>query len=160
MFQGIYIPVTGPLEIINIKLNDIEQKLNCERSIGSQINYLEYFGYQPTIFRPESGDRNLLATLILKERGPVFGNAIILDDGKDLTLDDCRKIITIAKIVPSIKYVPEPIIERLLADPSESEFINSVIENMTMSSGIDKRHRDEIWSSIKQYYIPRPEDHE
>lgn len=167
-FSGILIQYRGAPKIINVTLKDIESVLGCPEgspSRGSSIGYLEYFGYNATMFWVEKDElinvnpKNPLASLIIKERGPILGNAIILDDGKDLIVDDIRKIVEIAKVVPSIRWVAKPILDRLLEDPSDSDLINGIIKSMEEVSGT-REQRDAIWNKIGKYYIPRKEDFE
>ncbi|CAH6419916.1 Hypothetical protein HVR_LOCUS987 [uncultured virus] len=176
IFTGVWIPYRGPLKIIRVILKEIDSLLECDispeygklpehkKSAGSNVEYLEYFGFQPTMFhqyKDSAGSLpfNVMASLILKERGPILGNALLLDDGKDLNVDDFRKIIEIAKVIPSIRWVPAPILNRMLVDPSESKYINGIIKSMKLASGTDEQ-RIEIWNKIGKYYIPRPEDTE
>lgn len=155
MFHGILIPYTGPPKLISLTLQEIEPTLQCRYSSGYTVEYLDCFGYHVTLFSDNEScskhlPQNNLACILTKEREKIYGNSILVDDNKDLTIEDFRKIIEIAKEIPSCTWVPEPEIEELYNDDVLStHFIEDIIRN----SG-DKEQREIIWNKIGKYYIP------
>lgn len=93
----------------------------------------------------------------MKERGPILGNAVIVDDYKDYTIDDIRVIVEIADIIPGTEYVPDPIIEKMSVCVSKIknddysrgrlEYFNDVIRENSSS----KYERKKIWAKIGKY---------
>jgi len=156
IFNGILIPYIGSPQLISLNLKQIEEKLNCKDCDGYTIEYLECFGFHLTLFSIRDNNTapfNNLASLLTKERYKVFGDSILLDDEKDLTLDDFRKIIEIAKEIPSCAWFPEPEIEELYRNSSiPLELINSFVQN----SGT-REQREAIWDKIGKYYISENE---
>ena len=163
IFHGILIPYQGAPKLISLTLKEIETVLQCERTTGYTAEYLDWFGYHVTIFgadhasiKPTSDkimaplERNPLASIITKEWGSIQGNAIIVDDDKDLAIEDFRKIIEIAKEIPSCTWIPEPEIEAMYED---NTFSADFIEDIIRTSGT-KEDREKIWNKIGKYYIP------
>lgn len=154
IFHGILIPYQGAPKLISLTLKEIEGVLECERTTGYTAEYLDWFGYHITIFGADhSSDkvaaRNPLASIITKEWGTIRGNAVILDDNKDLTIEDFRKIIEISKEIPSCTWIPEPEIEAMEKD---NTFSIDFIEDITRTSG-NQVDRAKIWSKIGKYFI-------
>ena len=155
IFCGILVPYIGPPKLISLTLREIESVLNCDYTNGYTVEYLDYFGYHVTLFSDrESYTKNLpqnhLSCILTKEREKVYGNSIIIDDNKDLTIEDFQKIINIAKEIPSCTWVPEPEIKALYDDGILStRFIKDIIRN----SGSPEQ-REIIWNKIGKYYVP------
>ena len=156
IFNGILIPYIGSPQLVSLTLKQIEEKLNCKSCDGYTIEYLECFGFHLTLFSIRDNINvpcNNLASILTKERYTVFGDSILLDDEKDLTLDDFRKIIEISKEIPNCTWFPEPEIEELYRNSSfPLELINSIAQN----SGT-KEQRDSIWNKIGKYYVSEHE---
>ena len=157
IFHGILIPCQGAPKLISLTLGEIETTLNqCERAIGYTAEYLDCFGYHITIFSADLtsniiSPRNGLASIITKESGSIFGNAILIDDNKDLTIEDFRKIIEIAQVIPSCTWISEPEIQAISEDNTLSDgFVDDIIRN----SG-SEINRNKIWNKIGKYYIPQ-----
>ena len=110
-YHSILIPVTGcPQEKI-VKMEDVEKLLNCETCDHMSLSYLDWFGYRLLIFVDDFGVRknlavNPLASFLVKEKGPIYGPILLVDDYKKLTMDDFRIILTIMKIIPFTDWKP------------------------------------------------------
>ena len=110
-YHSILIPVTGcPQEKI-VKMEDVEKLLNCETCDHMSLPYLDWFGYRLLIFVDDFGVRknlavNPLASFLVKEKGPIYGPTLLVDDYKKLTMDDFRIILAIMKIIPFTDWKP------------------------------------------------------
>lgn len=105
-FDAIYIPSTGAPSIVTISLSDNDICKTLETDVTDHVTpyWLEKYGYCCCIFCKDMADDmseiNALASKIGQE--DILGNCLIVDDNKDLTIDDLKNII---KITESIDFV-------------------------------------------------------
>lgn len=145
--KKIFIPTKGAFKVISDDINAFETVIGCETTSGTSINYLDYFGYRLAVFFDDcflSKDLpiNLLTSMIVKEKGPFYGDCILTDDEKDLSLEDLIKIITIAKAIPSLNWIPEPIVDR-----ADIEAVRTYVNRNP------QEERLKIWNKVKEFYV-------
>ncbi len=158
----IFIPARGNPKVITTDQKEFKSVLDCNYIDGRAIVYLEYFGYQLTIFMDDnflSKDlpRNNLATIIMKENIEIWGDCILFDDKKELSMDDLKKMVNIAMILPSSHWIPEPLIEEFIRDPPKPD-------NAFMEFGIQhynqyiqnnpRKSRLITWNKVNKFYVP------
>lgn len=117
--KGIFIPHSqngAPFEItVDFNLGDINRLLNCEYTDHDSIGHLDKFSYKLCLFVKDSlandDIKNPLATLIslktMHNGNCISGPAILIDDKKDITLEEFKKIITLSRNFDYKKYKHE-----------------------------------------------------
>ena len=110
--KGVYIPDHGsPYEKV-IDTSDMSKELNTKYTDHDSLAYLDIHGYKLCMFvrdMAEKSDRvNPMATQIslktLHYGNVIIGPAILVDDEKDITIDELKKILTIARNTDYGKY--------------------------------------------------------
>lgn len=162
----IFIPVKGSPRIITNNMKDFDELIGCKISSGYTVDYC-YFGYTLSIFVDDSGiynnlPINPLASVLLKEKGPVFGNCILIDDYKELTIEDLSILIKISKLIPSQDWMPEPLLEQydeLKSQSKDDPFYQYMLSTYKSALKIGtKQERMRIWDQVKEYYVPPTDD--
>jgi len=158
----IFIPVVGSPKIITNDMDEFNKLIGCKTTSGHVLNF-DYFGYKLSIFVDDTGmyknlPINPLGSILIGEYAPILGNCIIIDDYKELTLDDLEKLVKIAKIIPSSNWMPEPLLEEFEQNKSilekESHYMFLLDSyNDALAVGT-KEQRMEIWDKVKEYYVP------
>ena len=167
----IFIPVKGVPKIITSEIKEFASVIGCESKMGKSISYLEYFGYELSIFMDDSfALKNLpvnkLATLIFKEDVEICGNCILIDDNKELTMDDFSKMVKIALALPSSDWIPEPVVEEFINNrpklsAGRDEFDKMMIR--TYDKYIRKNPKElrlKVWNKVKEFYVPPSDESE
>src|SRR5579871_5345172 len=116
MYKGLYIPPIGKFKEITVDFskNKISDILNTELTYHDSLGYMDQFGYKLCMYcgdlnSDDNLDRpNLIATVLSKKtqiKGDlIYGPVVLLDDDKDITIDEFKKIYAIAKSFNYIKY--------------------------------------------------------
>lgn len=168
----IFIPTTGAPKIITNEMEEFESIIKCERAHGTAISYLDHFGYRLAVFFDDSFllkdlPMNSLCSIIVKEKGsageddaPFYGNCILIDDYKELTIEDLSKIVKIARAIPSSDWIPETSIENFLnMKPERSDYYKMLRRHMVNYVRRNpKQVRLEVWDKVKEYHVPPSDD--
>ncbi len=100
--KGIFIPCKGVPYIVNTEVNNIEKLFSCDYCYHTVCGHLNRFGYDLCMFNAAGAwykeePVNPLASFISWIYGEIHGPVIILDDKKELTLEDLTDIINKVK---------------------------------------------------------------
>ncbi|CAH6419147.1 Hypothetical protein HVR_LOCUS341 [uncultured virus] len=162
----IFIPTTGAPKVILNDMCEFKSVIGCKEDDGTSVSYLDHFGYRLSIFFDgrflhKNLPINPLCSLLVKEKGPFYGNCIIMDDYKELTMEDLSKIIKIARVIPSLNWISEPSIQNYLNMKQENNIYYAFLKNKmeTYIKNNPEKLRLTIWNTVKEYYVP-PEDSE
>jgi len=147
-FIGILITPDNQIHEISIKFPEIVDILCCECLTDTTCNYMDYFGYNLFLSWDEQGyDKklpvNVVANILAKELGPVYGAAILIDYQKDINLCEFDKIIEISSQIPTRKWEPEK-----MASSSNARTIH--YQKIMEVLNID---RLQLWDKLKSYVI-------
>lgn len=154
LYVGLLIPALGAPQVA---------KLEVKPSNYRSLRYLKFFGYHisyEVIETSEVEDMGNLNHNILKEYGDglLSPKCFYFDKYKHLTMNDAKRIIEIAKAVPTLSWLPPHIIgDIFMISPTDSEFVFRAKKKQRkklVNSGLDMSWVRETWDAVKSYYIP------
>lgn len=107
--QGIFIPVKGAPYIVNTTIVDIKNLLSCKYCGYCSCSHMDDYGYRLCLFCDDmAASKNLslnpLASSITYKYGEVHGPVVLIDDKKNLTLEDLSDIVKKVNSLPSVDY--------------------------------------------------------
>lgn len=156
-YHAILIPTSGSPKEVKIKMENVNKLLDCKATDHMSFLYLDWFGYKLAILVddlgvPKSLPINPMATYFAKERGSIYGPALLVDDEKQLNIEEFRKIMEIVKIIPFSDWKPcETKIDQDI-DPIFRKYIksgNDRYRQKVKKAGIDeKKILKKVWKYI------------
>lgn len=158
VYTGIYISATDQPQEIKVQLDQISDILQCYLTDDTSCGYMNWFGYRLVLFWDSAGTTkklpyNSLATGIAKSKHAIHGPAILIDDQRDITLDQFQTIIKIAELIPTRLWMPE-IIKLPFVYEGLNKFIEAQQQEYHRVMEELKINRLSLWDQLKDFIPP------